>query len=305
MKKYVSVLMLLLVAFMFFNCDNGGGGEKKTVVTLTDLSVEVGGTSAITATTNPAGKTLTWTSSAPGVATVSDGSVTGVSLGTATITATAEDGEKGTCTVRVVTIKLDLTPPTTLPSITFNADWPKTPAASSFSNGAVTFTYNRNRQIAIIPLSAAQVTKLDNSQELKDEGGVTIRINAEVTLGTKPAGYEYFTLDSAGFRTHLADVSVAAGTTPTWNATSGGDAGQDPLTDQKVKYRSLDHAYDVQDLGRSNFRHFIIQAMFKNADGTTGFIDADTEFPEVKVTIKSITIEIGDTRTAAEKPPEE
>lgn len=51
--------------------------------------VIVGGSGvSFTATTTPAGQTVTWTSSDETVATVSDGTVTGVSVGTATITAT-------------------------------------------------------------------------------------------------------------------------------------------------------------------------------------------------------------------------
>lgn len=46
------------------------------------------GTASITATTNPAGQTVTWTSSDESVATVSSGTVTGVAAGTAVITGT-------------------------------------------------------------------------------------------------------------------------------------------------------------------------------------------------------------------------
>lgn len=52
-------------------------------------SITVGGTDTITATTTPTGKNVIWTSSNPGVATVSGGVVTGVAAGTAVVTATA------------------------------------------------------------------------------------------------------------------------------------------------------------------------------------------------------------------------
>ena len=55
--------------------------DKKTA------NVAVEGTVALTATTVPAGSTVTWTSSDTTVATVSSGTVTGVAAGTATITA--------------------------------------------------------------------------------------------------------------------------------------------------------------------------------------------------------------------------
>jgi uncharacterized protein YjdB len=86
--------------------------------------VQVGATLQLTATPrnaagNPlSGRTVTWTSSAPGVATVdANGTVTGVAPGTATITATSE-GRTGTSTVTVVApppapvASVTVTPPT-------------------------------------------------------------------------------------------------------------------------------------------------------------------------------------------------
>lgn len=70
------------------------------------LSLEPGGSEALTATVTPdnaTNKNVTWSSSAPGVATVdASGNVTAVAEGTATITATTDDGGKtATCTVTV------------------------------------------------------------------------------------------------------------------------------------------------------------------------------------------------------------
>jgi hypothetical protein len=45
--------------------------------------------------------TVTWTSSNPAVATVSNGKVTGISGGTAVITATTANGKSGSCTVEI------------------------------------------------------------------------------------------------------------------------------------------------------------------------------------------------------------
>jgi len=81
-------------------------------VTVSPLSanVLVGATQALTATTKDAGgqtltgRTVTWSSSATGVATVSTaGVVTGVAAGTAVITATSE-GKSGTATIFVLTV---------------------------------------------------------------------------------------------------------------------------------------------------------------------------------------------------------
>ena len=77
-------------------------------ITLAALAIYVGKSKAITATVKPddaTNKALTWTSSDETVATVdATGKVTGKKIGTATITATAQDGSgvSGSCTVTVL-----------------------------------------------------------------------------------------------------------------------------------------------------------------------------------------------------------
>ena len=68
------------------------------------LSLTVGGESSVTATVEPSNatdKTVKWTSSAPGVAKVSNGKVTAVAAGKAVITAETVNGKKATCEVTV------------------------------------------------------------------------------------------------------------------------------------------------------------------------------------------------------------
>ena len=69
------------------------------------LTLEIGGTSTLTATVSPTDaedKTITWSSSDKSVATVSSsGKVTAVAAGTAVITAKTTNGVKATCTVTV------------------------------------------------------------------------------------------------------------------------------------------------------------------------------------------------------------
>ena len=67
----------------------------------TTADVDKGSTLTLTATTSPAGETVTWSSSNTSVATVSSGKVTGVALGSATITATKADGTSASCLVYV------------------------------------------------------------------------------------------------------------------------------------------------------------------------------------------------------------
>ena len=93
--------------------DNGDNGGQTTTVAVTGVSVNptsltltVGGeTGKITATVAPAdatNKNVTWTSSAPAIATVANGVVTPVAAGDAVITVKTVDGEKtATCNVKV------------------------------------------------------------------------------------------------------------------------------------------------------------------------------------------------------------
>ena len=71
----------------------------------TEVSLTEGDTTTLTASISPSNavnKNVTWSSSNPTVATVSNGKVTALKAGTATITVTTEDGGKmATCTVTV------------------------------------------------------------------------------------------------------------------------------------------------------------------------------------------------------------
>ena len=86
------------------------------------LTLEVGQTGALTATVAPAtatNKAVTWTSSAPAIATVdASGTVKGIAPGTATITVkTADGGKTATC---AVTVKAAVAPPVKVTGITLN-----------------------------------------------------------------------------------------------------------------------------------------------------------------------------------------
>ncbi len=85
---------------------------KEFAVSPTTATIKVSGTTTITASNIPEGETVTWESSDTSIATVSDGTVTGVKAGTATITATAGD-KTATCEVTVeapVATEITITP---------------------------------------------------------------------------------------------------------------------------------------------------------------------------------------------------
>lgn len=96
-RALVAALVLALTCFGFAAC----GGDPLTVTLDKEtLTLEIGNSETLTATLSKEGEEVTWSTSAASIATVSDGVVTGVSEGTATITATAGDAA-ASCTVTV------------------------------------------------------------------------------------------------------------------------------------------------------------------------------------------------------------
>jgi formylglycine-generating enzyme required for sulfatase activity len=118
MKKELKFMAIMLLAAAFAattiaSCDKEKSEPvpvEATDVTLNtpalDLTVLTVGTEVtLTATVKPdnaADKTLTWTSSAPEVATVDDGIVSAVAEGSAVITVATANGKTAECTVTVV-----------------------------------------------------------------------------------------------------------------------------------------------------------------------------------------------------------
>lgn len=80
--------------------------EDEVLASQHAVTVEAGDTKAISAVTNIAGATITYSSSATGKATVSSaGVITGVAAGTATITVTASDGTNSATDTITVTVE--------------------------------------------------------------------------------------------------------------------------------------------------------------------------------------------------------
>ncbi|MDR1198996.1 MAG: SUMF1/EgtB/PvdO family nonheme iron enzyme [Prevotellaceae bacterium] len=117
MKKELKFMAIMLLAAAFAattiaSCDSDESEPvpvEATDVTLNTSALElaslaVGGTITLTATVKPdnaTDKTLTWTSSAPEVATVDDGVVSAVAEGSAVITVATANGKTAECTVTV------------------------------------------------------------------------------------------------------------------------------------------------------------------------------------------------------------
>jgi len=137
------IVVISIIVFSMVACDIGSlpgmiGGSNPPVsrtpdeirLNMASLTLLVGGTETLTATVLPAdaaNKSVNWNSSNSLVAMVaSNGAVTGLSLGSATITATTEvGGKKATCTVSVTEAPPETAPaPTGIslfpPSLTLN-----------------------------------------------------------------------------------------------------------------------------------------------------------------------------------------
>ena len=146
------------------------------------LTLEVGQTGALTATVTPTtatNKAVTWTSSAPAIATVdASGTVKGIAPGTATITVkTADGGKTATC---AVTVKAAAAPAVKVTGITLN-----------YSSITVNGDLERVQLIATVaPATATDQsltwTSSDASVASVDGAGlVTIRKKGKATVTAK------------------------------------------------------------------------------------------------------------------------
>jgi len=172
------------------------------------------------------------------------------------------------------------------PSYTIPAEY----ADSSFTDGKLTITFDgRNRQRAIIPLSAGQVYELMDPEV----SGVTFRIVGTVTRGDQGtltnAQIASGDLGFAAFRVHLTDPTA----TSNWNATDTGKqtpftGNTDPTDDHLVEYKAFSSNKKAATLG-----FFTIQAMFKDDKNNPDSLKEG--FPKVIITIDSVTIDRGNT----------
>ena len=109
LRQAILLVAAVLLSTSFWSCSKDEEPVPEPtppVVSVTGVTLKVGGTETLTATVSPkdaANKKVTWKSSNAAIASVdANGKVTGVKAGEATITVTTEDGGKtATCTVTV------------------------------------------------------------------------------------------------------------------------------------------------------------------------------------------------------------
>ena len=177
------------------NIPTNGVVYKVTEVKLdkTNLSLEVGDTATLTATVEPdeaSNKNVTWSSDGTSVATVDDtGKVTAISVGSATITATTQDGNKtATCTVTVTAPpepEPEPTPPPYIPP-TYAVTTPET------TGGTVTVSPSRASRGRTVTITATP----DLGYELESLTVLDSRGN-EIALTDKGDGKYTFTMPAS------------------------------------------------------------------------------------------------------------
>lgn len=114
-KILLTLLILVMAISLFVACGTPPPppeGEETITLSQTSLTIEQRGSASLSAIVTPdnADKTVTWSSSDTSIATVNNGVVRGVKVGTAIITATTVGGKSATCTVTVVMNTGDVIP---------------------------------------------------------------------------------------------------------------------------------------------------------------------------------------------------
>ncbi len=190
--------------------DATGVGLNKT-----STSIGVGYTETLTATLAPAtasNQNISWTSSDTDVATVANGIVTAVAEGSATITATTEDGSfTATCDVTVI-----------LPIVTL-----PTGSKSGYSlTGGTTKTYSRSGH----PFNSQSVYEISNGGNITLTVPSTTQISKILVRGTSDDNSNNSTITITG-----ANSENASGTFVNRNSTSLSQVEFTPTT-QTITY---------------------------------------------------------------------
>ena len=199
MAKYLAPreVLVLLAATLGAACGGGGGGGSgptppNSAVALVSVSLPVpdlpvGGTAHATATVTDAGgsvlgRAVTWTSSSAAIAAVgSDGTVTALSPGSATISATSE-GKSGSANLRVANVAQVVVSPTTL---SLYRGQSANLTAGARDVGGVSLTGRtvswQSSDTTVIRVSSAGVATA------RQTGSATVSAVAEGIIGTVPS----------------------------------------------------------------------------------------------------------------------
>ena len=204
MREFVSRLSEVLAAVALIGAMAACGPKEDPVVAVTGItlnpssvSLEVGGTVSLSATVTPSNatdKSVTWSSSNAGVASVAGGVVTAVAEGSATVTATA-GGKSAKCevkvtakTVAVTAVSLNKTSLTLNPGGSFQLEATVSPANAtdktvSWTSGDTSKVTVENGLVKAVSPGTVTVTAKAGSASAKCE--------VKVQLPGSNEGFEY------------------------------------------------------------------------------------------------------------------
>ena len=206
---------------------------KPTGITLdkTSLSLNANQTAQLTATVTPANatnKTVVWTSSDNSVATVSNGIVTAVSAGTATITATTSNGLTATAKVTVASVVTELENNSTISSTSITKGNSITMTAKATGGKApYTYTYFCKSPSSSSYTTLSTTTATTYKHTPANTGNYSYAVKVVDAAGNKQV--KYFTVKVLSATTALTNNSTISATsitkgdsiTMTANATGG------------------------------------------------------------------------------------
>lgn len=177
----------------------------------TDASIQVGETCTLTASISPsdaADKSIRWTSSNSNVATVdANGAVTGISAGTAQITAAASNGVSAVCTVTV----------TAAPQTTQPGETESTKPTVSFNAKSIKLQVKKSTKA----LKASGLIQGDQIKSWKSSKKSVVSVNKKGTLTAKKTGTAVITVTTKLGATAKCRVTVVKNPVKTKKITLG------------------------------------------------------------------------------------
>lgn len=189
------------------------------VLNTNNLKINVGSTKEITATIKPSGSKyskLTWTSSNPKIATVdSNGKVTAIAQGKATITAKTENGTVNTC---IVTVEVPV--PTNVKRIgPFNDQILFNKLKTQLQTQGINYTANdANKIIDIQNNDISKIIKLDLSSQPSSTSKITdlkgmstlANLTSLTSLNLSNNNLEYNDIEEIGKLTNLVELNLGS-----------------------------------------------------------------------------------------------
>ena len=230
----IKALLCLSMAFLIsFSACKKVGPELIEVESLsidkTSIQLKVGEIVTLSATVNPSNatyKTLTWSSSDASIATVEDGKVTAIKIGTATIKAKAGD-KTATCSIMVV--------PTEVSSITLDKSSASLKVGETVTLTATIGPDDATDKTVTWTTSDATVATVSNGVVIAKKLG-TATVTAKAGDKTATCSISVVPTEVSSITLDKSSASLKVGETVTLTAT----IGPDDATDKTVTWTTSD-----------------------------------------------------------------